>query len=148
VRARPPGAVAHLAGAVVVAEESGDGPAKAFVGKAGDGIQDGARGAGQGYCWCVPKRRAAVRWPLGGRTGGCAQQRRADGTALAGSLDHHQPPVDTAGFVERLEGGEVKDSKVGRLVDHGLDAQGAVVVEVLLDARVLGAQLEAHVGAG
>jgi hypothetical protein len=40
--------VAHLVGGVVGVEESGDKPAKAPVGEAGDGVDDTAQGAGQG----------------------------------------------------------------------------------------------------
>jgi len=55
VQAQAAQVVAHLALAVVLAEMSGDEPAKAFVGEAGDGLQDVAQGAGQGYCSCVPE---------------------------------------------------------------------------------------------
>ena len=41
--------VAHLAGVVWLAEESGDVPAKAFVGEAGDGVQQDVQGAGQSH---------------------------------------------------------------------------------------------------
>jgi hypothetical protein len=55
VQAQASEVVAHLALAVVLVEESGDEPAKAFVGEAGDGTEDVAEGAGQGYCSCVPE---------------------------------------------------------------------------------------------
>jgi hypothetical protein len=41
--------VAHLGGGVWLAEESGDVPAKAFVGEAGDGVQQDVQGAGQSH---------------------------------------------------------------------------------------------------
>jgi len=41
--------VGHLVGGVGAAEESGDEPAKALVGEAGDGVHDTAQGAGQGH---------------------------------------------------------------------------------------------------
>ena len=49
VEAQASQVVAHLVGAVVVVVESGNEPAKAFVGEAGDGVDDAAQGAGQGY---------------------------------------------------------------------------------------------------
>ena len=51
------------------------------------------------------------------------EERRADGTALAGSFDHKQTVVDLAGLAHELgqvlETGE--DPDVGWLVDDGLD---------------------------
>ena len=47
--------VGHLGGGVVAAEESGYLPAKAFVGEAGDGVDDKAEGAGQGHGALVPE---------------------------------------------------------------------------------------------
>jgi hypothetical protein len=77
------------------------------------------------------------------------KERRADGTALAGTLDHKQPLVDAAGLVDQLgemvQAGEHAD--VGGLVDHGLDPQRAVALEVLLDARALVAKVDPHTGA-
>jgi hypothetical protein len=56
---------------------------------------------------------------------GALEQRRADGTALTGTLDHKQPMVDLARLHHQL--GQVlepgQDIDVGRLVDHGLNAQ-------------------------
>jgi hypothetical protein len=52
------------------------------------------------------------------------EERRADGTALAGTLDHKQTVVDLPGPADEL--GQVlepsEDADVGRLVDNGLDA--------------------------
>jgi hypothetical protein len=42
VESEAPQAVAHLRRAVVLAEESGDMPANALVGEAGDGVDDEA----------------------------------------------------------------------------------------------------------
>jgi hypothetical protein len=95
-----------LALVVVLAEVSGDEPAKAFVGEAGDGLKDVAEGAGQGYCSCVPEAQGSGSLAL--LVVGLVDalvERRADGTALAGLLDHKQPLVDGAGFVD--QGGEV-----------------------------------------
>ena len=41
--------VGHLVGGVGGAEQSGDEPAKALIGEAGDGVDDTAQGAGQGH---------------------------------------------------------------------------------------------------
>jgi len=68
----------------------------------------------------------------------------------AGTLDHKQPLVDRSCFIDQL--GEVMkaggDVEVFRLVDHRLDAQRASVFEVLLDARVLVAEVDPDLGAG
>jgi F420-0:gamma-glutamyl ligase-like protein len=56
---------------------------------------------------------------------GALKERRADGTALAGTLDHKQTVVDLAGLGHQL--GQVleagADGQVLRLVDDGLGAQ-------------------------
>ena len=55
VEAEPAQVVAHLGGAVVLAEEPGHLPAKALVGEAGDGVDDQAERAGQGHGALVPE---------------------------------------------------------------------------------------------
>ena len=78
------------------------------------------------------------------------KERRADGTALAGLFDHKQPPVDGAGFVDQF--GEMLqaafDVEVVGAVDDRLDPERAAVLEVLLDARVLVAEVDPDLGAG
>ena len=78
------------------------------------------------------------------------KERRADGTALAGLFDHKQPLVDGAGFVDQF--GEVLeaafDVEIVRAVDDRLDPERAAVLEVLLDAGVLVAEVDPDLGAG
>ena len=54
-QAEPAQVVGHLALAVVLAEVSGDEPAKAFVGEAGDGWEQVAEGAGQSHGAFIPE---------------------------------------------------------------------------------------------
>jgi hypothetical protein len=49
VDAQAPEVVGHLVGGVVGAEESGDEPAKGFIGEAGDGVDEHGERAGQGH---------------------------------------------------------------------------------------------------
>jgi hypothetical protein len=60
------------------------------------------------------------------------EERRADGTALAGTFDHKQTVVDLAALFHELgkmfESGE--DADVGRLVDDGLDAESPPFFQV------------------
>ena len=49
--------VAHLRRAVVHTEESGHMPAKAFVGEAGDGMDDEAECTGQGHGALIPEAK-------------------------------------------------------------------------------------------
>jgi hypothetical protein len=62
------------------------------------------------------------------------EERRADGTALAGTLDHKQTVVDLSGLADELsqvlEPG--KDTDVGWLVDDGLDAESPPFFQVSL----------------
>jgi hypothetical protein len=91
----PSEVVAHLAGRVVGAEGSGDVPAKASVGEAGDGVDGQAEGAGQGHGAMIPEAQGSgsLALPVVGLVG-ALEQRRPDGTALAGSFDHKQAVVD------------------------------------------------------
>ena len=67
------------------------------------------------------------------------EERRADGTALAGTLDHKQTAIDLTGLFDQLgqvlEPGE--DPDVSWLVDDGLDAKCPPFLQVLLDTAVL-----------
>lgn len=69
---------------------------------------------------------------------------------MAGAFDDKQPVVDLAGLGHDL--GEVLQAaaqvEVGWVVDDSLDPERAAVLEVLLDAAVLVAKVDAHVGAG
>ena len=80
--------VAHLRRAVVAAEESGHLPAKALVGEAGDGVDDEAERAGQGHGALIPEaeRSGSLALPCVGLVD-ALKERRADGTALAGTFD-------------------------------------------------------------
>jgi hypothetical protein len=57
--------VAHLVGGVVVSEESGDTPAKAFVGETGDGMDYDAERTGQGHGALVPEAERSGSLALG-----------------------------------------------------------------------------------
>lgn len=57
VETEPSQVIAHLAAAVVGAEESGHTPAKAVVGEAGDGVDHSTQGAGQGCGARVPEAK-------------------------------------------------------------------------------------------
>ena len=111
--------------AVVGAEEPGDKPAKALVGEAGDGVYGTAQCAGQGHGADIsePERSGPLALPCVGLVD-ALEERRADGTALAGTFDHKQAVVDLAGLGHQLghvlEAGA--DGQVPRFVDDGLDA--------------------------
>ena len=95
--------VAHPALCVRLIEVSGDEWAKALVREAGDGTEDGAEGAGQGCRSFVPEAQGSGSLAL--LVIGLVdalKERRADGAALAGRLDHKQPLVDLAGFVDQF----------------------------------------------
>src|SRR6266851_6062067 len=103
VEAQTAQVVAHLRGAVVAAEESGDMPAKAFAGEAGGGVDDEADRAGQGHGALIPEAQCSgsLALPYVGLVD-ALEERRADGTALAGTFDHKQAVVDLAGFADEL----------------------------------------------
>src|SRR4029077_18692255 len=92
--------VGHLAAVVVGAEESGDEPAKALVGEAGDGVHYTAECAGQGHGAYIaePECSGPLALPYVGLVD-ALEERRADGTALAGTFDHKQTVVDLARLV-------------------------------------------------
>ena len=95
--------IAHLRGAVVPAEESGHLPAKALVGEAGDGVDDEAECTGQGHGALIPEaqRSGSLALMVEGLVD-ALKERRADGTALAGTFDHKQTVVDLTGLVDEL----------------------------------------------
>jgi hypothetical protein len=95
--------IGHLVHAVVVAEESGHQPAKALVGKAGDGVDDTAQGAGQGHGAWIPEAQGSgsLALPVVGLVD-ALKERSADGTALAGTFDHKHPMVDLPALFDEL----------------------------------------------
>ena len=95
--------VADLAHVVVLAEESGNEPTKAFVGGAGDGREDAAQGAGQSHDAQVAEAQGSgsVALLVVGLVD-ALKERSADGTALAGTLDHKESVVNAASFVDQL----------------------------------------------
>ena len=125
---------------LVLAEVSGDEPAKAFVGEAGNGWQEVAEGAGQGCGAFVPEaRRSGSLALLGVGLVDALKERRAEMAQLAGFLDHKQSLGDAAGFVDQF--GEVvhlgEDVEIGWLVDHGLDAERPAALEYCLTRECL-----------
>jgi len=120
VEAKPMQVVADLRCRVVSAEESGHQPANALVGEGGDSVDDEAERPGQGHGALIPEAQASgsLALPVVGLVD-ALQERRADGTTLAGSLDHKRTVVDLTGLVHKLvkvlDAGE--DAKVLGLVD-------------------------------
>ena len=80
---------------------------------------------GQGHGALVPEAQGSgsLALPYVGLVD-ALEERRADGTALAGTLDHKQATVDPAGLGHQLGqvADPVVDPDVAWLVDHGLDA--------------------------
>ncbi len=74
-------------------------PAKALVGEAGDGVDDEAECTGQGHGALIPEAQGSgsLALPCVGLVD-ALKERRADGTALAGTLDHKQTVVDLMGL--------------------------------------------------
>jgi len=109
-----------------------------------------AESTGQGHGALIPEAQCSgslARFRV--RLVDALKERRADGTALTGSLEHKQTIVDLARpddqLAEVLESGEEAD--VLRLVDDGLDAKSPPFFQVLLDATVLEAEVDLHLGA-
>jgi hypothetical protein len=86
VEAQPAKVVGHLVGGVVVAEESGNEPAKAFVGEAGDGVGYDAECAAQGHGACVPEAERSASLALGEWLVETIKDVVPDGTALCGTF--------------------------------------------------------------
>ena len=88
VQAQATQVVAHLTAAVVVAEQTGDVPAKALVAEAGDGVDERAEGTGQSHGAWIPEAQGSgsLALPCVGLVD-ALEERRADGTALAGTFD-------------------------------------------------------------
>jgi hypothetical protein len=98
-------------------------------------VDDTAQGAGQGHGAYIsePESSGRLALPCVGLVD-ALKERRADGTALAGTLDHYQTVVDLAGLGHQL--GQVleagADGQVPRLVDDGLDAESPPFFQVSL----------------
>ena len=115
--------IGHLVHAVVVAEESGHQPAKALVGKTGDGMDDTAQGAGQGHGAWIPEAQGSgsLALPVVGLVD-ALKERSANGTALAGTFDHKHPMVDLPGLVDEL--GQMTDPSEKPQVNRDLHRFG------------------------
>jgi hypothetical protein len=89
-------------------------------------VDDEAERAGQGHGALVTGAESpgSLALPYVGPVD-ALKERRAGGTALAGTLDHKQAMVDLASLGDEL--GQVleagRDPDVGRFVDNGLDAE-------------------------
>ena len=89
-------------------------------------MDDEAECTGQGHGALIPEAQGSGSLALAyvGLVD-ALKERRADGTALAGTLDHKQTAIDLAGLFDQLgqvlEPGE--DADVLGLVDDGLDAK-------------------------
>jgi len=103
VESQPAKVMGHLIGAVVAAEQPGDEAPEALAGEAGDGMDGHAQGTGQGHGAYVPEaeRPGSLALPCVGLMD-ALEERRADGTALAGTLDHKQTTVDLASLRHQL----------------------------------------------
>ena len=95
--------VAHLGRAVGRAEESGHLPAKALVGETGDGTDDEAQGTGQGHHTLIPEAQSSGSLALifEGLVD-ALEERRADGTALAGTFDPKESVIDHPPTLDEL----------------------------------------------
>ncbi len=94
-------------------------PAKALVGEAGDGVCRMCRAPARAIARVIPEAQGSGSLALSvvGLVD-ALKQRRADGTALTGTLDDKQPVVDGAGLGDQL--GQVlkagEDVEVGGLL--------------------------------
>ena len=99
-----------------------------------------AQGAGQGHGALIPEAEGSgsLALPVVGLVD-ALEERRADGTALAGTFDHKQTVADLAGlgheFVEVLDA--TQDVEVLGLVHNRFDTKGPPFLQVLLDAGML-----------
>jgi hypothetical protein len=139
--------ITHLRRGVITPEESGDMPAKAFVREAGDGVDDETECTGQGHGALIPEAQGpgSLALPYVGLVD-ALKERRADGTALAGTFNAKQTVVDPAGAFDQL--GQMLDSgqdaQVSGFINDGLDAQSPPFFQILLDAAVLVGEVHLH----
>ena len=114
-------------------------------------MDDEAECTGQGHGALIPEAQGSGSLALAyvGLVD-ALEEHRADGTALAGTLDHKQTAIDLTALFDQLsqvfEPGEHAD--VLRLVDDGLDAKCPPFLQVLLDTAVLEAEVDLHLCPG
>lgn len=99
-------------------------------------MDEEAERTGQGHDALIPEaqRSGSLALPYVGQVD-ALEERRADGTALAGTFDHKQAVVDGARFLLQLGqmGKPALDVDVRRVIDDRLDADRLAFLEVLLD---------------
>jgi len=112
-------------------------------------VDDEAECTGQGHGALIPEAEGSGSLALAyvGLVD-ALEECRADGTALAGTLDHKQTAIDLTALFDQLsqvfESGEHAD--VLGLVDDGLDAERPPFFQVLLDAAVLVGEVQVNLG--